>query len=174
MIRHGRLFADLTPVVAAVRRQISVISPELVGALPTITLQVDVADTHRIEQARTSVRWLDRLAYWLPVVSVALLVLVTLVARRRLRALGWTLLGVAGAMVLTWLLVRAGAGVAVDRVPTRSLSDGSVRAVYGALTQLLRESATRVGVVSAVLGLVGLVGSALTHRRAVSPGAPAR
>jgi hypothetical protein len=166
VIEHGRLFVDLTPVVTAVEKQLAAVSPELVAALPTITLRVDVADAHRIEQARRVVRFLDDDAYWLPPLTVVLFLLTLLLARSRIRAAGVTLLGVALSMGAVLLLVHFGGGLAADRVPDATVSDAAVEAVWGRLTALLQRTALEVGIGAAVLGLLAVaVGHQAVDRR---------
>jgi hypothetical protein len=152
--RSGRLTLDLTPVVAAVRQRLAEAGLRPVRRLPPTTLVVDLADASTLQKAHSSVRLLDRVAFWLPIASLLLLAGAVALARRRRRALLGALGGLVLAMLSVHLAVHVGYGVAQRHVPEAAATHDVVGAYYHGLTRLLRRGAAVVGVVAAVAALV--------------------
>jgi hypothetical protein len=164
----GRISIELDPVVAAVRELVADAGLQVVRTIPPISLVVDVAEVEGIEEARTTVRTLDRLAHVLPVLALLLLGLAVVSARRRLRAGAWVAGGLAVVSLLFLGVVRLGGSVAAGRVPASAASDEAVRAYYEHLTALLRHGYVTL----AVLGAVVCAGCATLARW--RSGSPAR
>lgn len=156
-VESGQLVLDLGPVVAAVRDRLAGAGQRWVRVLPTITLVVDLGNAGRLQKARTAVRWLDALAFWLPFVTVALLAAAVVLARRRRGAMLWACGGVLVAMVALLLAVRLGSSVVPHHVPRADVSRAVVRAMYRALTRTLRRDAVGVAIVAAAAGAIVLV-----------------
>lgn len=171
ILNAGKVSIDLSPVVEEVRLRLVQAGLSVVASIPPITLVVDVADAEGLEQARTAVTWLDRLANWLPWISLAVLGGAAFAARRRLPAAALLAAGVLWSMVLARGLIAYGAHATAQSVPTRVASKEATRAYYDHVTSLLRDGAVTVGVVALVLGLVFLGVRALRTGGALSPGA---
>jgi hypothetical protein len=170
LVDSGRLTLDLTQVVQAVRDRLAQAGLAIVTTLPPITLVVDVADAHGLQTARTAVRWLDRLAFWLPVIALLLLAAAVGLARQRRRALLRVLGGLALAMLVAHLAIHVGASQAERHVPSAAASKDAVHAYYDGVTRLLHRGATLIGLVACLVALV-VLGSG--RARSLLTGGPA-
>ncbi|PXY24069.1 hypothetical protein [Prauserella flavalba] len=151
VVSGGEVRLDLAPLVTEVKRQLVASGFTVAGRIPDVHPTIAVTEASTLERAQTTYTLLDRLATWLPWITVLVLAAAVYLARDRRRALVQTGIGIAVAM-----LVLAGAllvirGVLVGSVPERSVAaagdsyDTVVRFLRGGLRTLFA-----VGVVFAL------------------------
>jgi hypothetical protein len=157
VVSGGQLILDLAPVVEAVRSRLIRAGLAVVAALPPIELVVEIADARGLEQARTAVRWLDRLAFWLPVAALLCLAGAVTASRRRTRSVLVISAGLLAVAVLLRIAIATGSHLAALHVPAEVASTDAVHAYYGHLTALLTRGAVSLGLCAAVVGLLVVV-----------------
>lgn len=164
-VDNGRLVLNLSSVVQGARDRLAKAGLTVVTSLPPISLVIDIADAKDIEQARTAVTWLNRLAIVLPIVSLALLAASVVVRGSVRRRLVRPALMLAASMVVLWLLIRWGASLAADQVPTNIASNEAVHVYYTQLTSLLRHSTVVIGLIALAIAAAAAAWDAIGNRR---------
>ena len=168
-VDNGRLILDLSTIADAARDRLAKAGLTAVTALPPINLTIDIADAKDIEQARTAVTWLDRLAVVLPIASLILLAASITLRGRVRRPLARPAVMLALSMALLWIMVRwGGAALAASQVPATVASDEAVRIYYSQLTSLLRHSTLVVGLVAVIVAAAAFCWDLIVQRRPAS------
>lgn len=167
-INNGRLVLNLTSVAEAARDRLASAGLTVVTSLPPITLVVDVADAKDVEEARTAVKWLNRLAIVLPIVTLVLLAASVALRGRVRRPLVRPAMMIAVSMLLLWLLIRLGATVAAHEVSPTVASNEAVHIYYTQLTSLLRHGTITVGLIAAVVAAAAFAWDLIARRRPAS------
>lgn len=165
----GALTLELSPVIVAVARQLSGLGLAS-DELDSISVKMRVGSIRGIAPARRAALWLARTAFWLPLLTVAVLAgaVMSAVDRRRM------LIGVGAGVVLTMgvfsVLLTVGRWLMVSAVSDSDLN-GAASAVVEQFVGPLRGEmwwTTAAGLVMAGVGL-GLVAA-----RRIGHGAPHR
>jgi hypothetical protein len=155
-IRGSEVVLDLAPFIDSAKRQLTESGLTVAARIPEIHPTIAIGDAENLVKARTAYSTLDRLATWLPWVSMALLAAGIYLARGHRRALLATGLGVAAGMLVLAVSLTVTRAVLVDRVPGRS-ADATATA-FDVLVRFLRDGLRTV----LVLGLVIALGAFLT------------
>lgn len=165
----GEVGIQLGPIVAAVKEQLTAQGFALADRIPEVDRTIVVAQSDELGQARTAYQVLDVLGFILPWVSIALLAVGVVVARRKARALIWAGVGLAVAMATLALGVAVGRIVTVATISPQYLPSGAAEAVYDSFVSLIYSTALAVGVAGATTAIVayfaGPFHGAITVRR---------
>jgi hypothetical protein len=155
-IRGSDVVLDLAPFIDATKQQLVASGFTVVSRVPEVHPTVTVGDAASLVRARTAYTTLDRLAMWLPWITVALLALGVYLARDHRRALLAAGLGVAAGMLILAAGLAVARAVLVSGVPSRSAAATAVS--FDVLFRFLREGLRTL----LVLGLVVALGAFLT------------
>jgi hypothetical protein len=155
-IRGSEVVLDLAPFIDSAKQQLTESGLTVAGRIPEIHPTIAIGDAETLVKARTAYSTLDRLATWLPWVSVALLTSGVYLARGHRRALLATGLGVAAGMLMLATSLTVTRAVLVDSVPSRSAD--ATATTFDVLVRFLRDGLRTV----LVLGLVIALGAFLT------------
>ncbi|WP_404390101.1 hypothetical protein [Humibacillus xanthopallidus] len=152
----GQLVVDLSALSSTIRTALENAGVPGASLLPDVAGAVVVGDGTRLTQAETAYRLVKGLPWVLLVVTIALIVIGVLLARRRWRASMLTLGGVLVAALVTIVAARVGADYAISGLEpaNRGAAGSIVEAVTDRLRQILR--------VIGWLALAALVVTALT------------
>jgi hypothetical protein len=168
----GKLGIQLGPIVAEVKKEPVNRGFGLAQNIPEVDRTIVVAQSDSLVQARTGYQLLNVLGFVLPFVSLGLITLGVLVARRRAPTLIWAGLALAASMALL------SAGIAVRRIlfvsavsPAYLPTDMS-RALYDAVVPFMNTTALSVGLVGFTVAVVAYLagpfhGSTLLRRATV-------
>ena len=126
------------------------------SSLPHLSATYPIGTVHDLQRARTAYAALDAGAVVLPVLTLLLLGLGLLVARRRARALAWTALIALLALGALFVALLVARGWYAGAVPT-AVSPAAAHAVFDALTAGLRHDMLRVAIAAAVLLGLGVL-----------------
>ncbi|WP_406283658.1 hypothetical protein [Embleya sp. NBC_00896] len=138
------------------------------AGLPT-TIPIDLAElpnASEAKQGREAFQAIDDAGTWLPILTLALLVIGLAVAVNRFRALIMTGVGLVLTSGLLLLMVSALRGPVSDELATtETLNRDAVEAVYGVFTDSLTTMSWSVFAASIVGVVVGVIGLTLRTRR---------
>lgn len=145
---------DLGAVLAKVKQRLVAQGFTLAEKIPQVSVTFTVFQSPDLPRLRTAVRWLDRLATWLPWVTLLLIAAVILVAPNRRRAVV-----VAGLFIgLGLLVVRIVLGFLrsyyMDRLPPTVQSPQALSHIMEAFTRNVREVVSVMIVVALLAALV--------------------
>lgn len=155
VISGGQVRLDLAPFVAAGKQALSEAGLTAVNRLPDLHPTVPIADARTLERARSAYTLLDRLAAWLPWISLTLLAAGTAFARDRRRTLVRAAGGVAAGMLALAVCVPITRAVLIDQVPPAAVP--AVAPVYDLAAGFLREGIRTVFAVAVVVALGAFV-----------------
>lgn len=151
VVSGGKVKLDLGPVIAEVKQHLVSSGFTVASRVPDVHPTVTITDASNLLKARSTYTALDRLATWLPWLTVLMLAGGVYLARQHRRALAKTGLGIAVSMLVLaagLLVVRV---IIVNAVPNRSALVAAD--AYDILVQFLRaglRTALAVGVVIAL------------------------
>lgn len=154
-IQGDRVTLDLAPFIDTAKHQLVEAGFTAAGRVPEVHPTIAIADAAVLVRARTVYTAVDRLAMWLPWMTIVLLALGVLLAddhRRTILAAG---LGVAGSMLALAIALVITRGVLVGTVP--SSATAATAATYDIVVRFLRTGLRTVF----VLGLVVALGAFL-------------
>jgi hypothetical protein len=154
-IRGGDVVLDLAPFIDVAKQQLVQSRLTAANAVPEVHPTIAIVDAQSLVKAQTAYTALDRLATWLPWVTLALLAAGIYLARDHRRALLVTGLGVAASMLVLAGSLGVLRGVLVDSVPSRSVAPAA--ASYDIVVRFLRNGLRTIF----VLGLVVALGAFL-------------
>ncbi|NUT52591.1 MAG: hypothetical protein HOV94_35690, partial [Saccharothrix sp.] len=127
----------------------------LADRVPEVHPTIRVADAPDLARARTAYSLLDRLATWLPVAALVLLVGGVAVARRRRRTLLAAGLGVAAGMVLLAVALAVARAVLVGKAQPDDAD--ATAAAFDVVVRLLRDGLRVVLVLGLAVALVAFL-----------------
>ncbi|MEV0583332.1 hypothetical protein [Nonomuraea sp. NPDC050310] len=155
---------DLGPLINGIKQQLVASGLTFAGRIPAAHPTIELVQVEDLAFYQSLYQWAAKLKWVLPGLTVVLLVLGVLAARRRSRALVWTGLGLAlGMAVLAGVLAWARSGY-LGATGTKGLDPAAAAAFFDALTRSLWIGLLVIGVAGLLLG----VGAWLAgrHRRA--------
>jgi hypothetical protein len=155
-IKGEDVVLDLAPFIDSAKQQLTESGLTIVARVPEVHPTIAVAKADDLVRAQTAYTTLDRLATWLPWVTLALLALGVYLARDHRRALLATGLGVAASMLVLAVALLVSRAVLLDSVPGRSAP--ATAASFDIVARFLRDGLRTV----LVLGLVVALGAFLT------------
>ncbi|WP_104166038.1 hypothetical protein [Cryobacterium sp. N22] len=175
----GELGIQLGPIIEEVKKELVNRGFALAQNIPEVDRTIVVAQSDSLVQARTGYQLLNVLGFILPLVSLGLIVLGVLVAKRRSRTMIWA--GVALALSMALLA----AGIAVGRIlfisalsPTY-LPNNVAQALYDAVVPFINTTALSVGLVGFTVAVVAYLagpfrGSTIVRRATIGTAARLR
>jgi hypothetical protein len=171
-IKNDIVSLNLGPIIDQIKTQLVNAGLTVAANVPIVGATLRIADVHGIDQVRSWVRWLNRLAYLLPFLSLVLFAGAVLLSRRRRHTLIASGLCVAGAMVAVGISTNVGHVVYVNNLRGQVSGLHVSGYVYDQLVRFLREGIRILGVVallfSLTLWLTGPSARAGRFRAAVS------
>ncbi len=151
-VENDTVTLDLGPVVERVKERLVDEGMTVAGNIPEIHTDITVVQSEDIGRARTGFRLLQLVGFWLPVISLALIVGGVLLATHRRRALVAGALGFAFAVGLLGLALTVFRTVYLDALPS-GVSQPAAESIYDTLIRYLRTGvrvSIAVGVVVAL------------------------
>jgi hypothetical protein len=150
-IKGDKVTLDLAPFIEAAKQRLAQGGLAAVNRVPEVHPTIEIADAATLVKARGYYSTLDKLATWLPWVSIALLALGVYLARRHRRALVATGLGFAASMLVLAAGLLIARAILVDSVPSRSTAPAA--AAYDIIVRFLRDGLRTLLVVGLVVAL---------------------
>ena len=150
----GELGIQLGPIIEEVKKELVDRGFTLAQNIPEIDRTIVVAQSDSLVQARTGYQLLNILGFVLPLVSLGLIVLGVLVARRRARTLIWAGLTLALAMALLAAGIAVGRILFVSSLSPTYLPNNVAQALYDAVVPFINTTALSVGLVGFTVAVV--------------------
>jgi hypothetical protein len=168
----GELGIQLGPIIAEVKKELVARGFGLAQNIPDVDRTIVVAQSDALVQARTGYQLLNVLGFVLPVVSLGLIALGVLVARRRARTLIWAGLALTAAMALLSAGIAVGRILFVNAISPVSLPTDMSQALYDAVVPFINVTALSVGLVGFTVAVVAYLagpfhGSTILRRATV-------
>lgn len=138
--KDGHVTLDLTAVLLKVRELLDERGISIFDSIPInkLALRFELFDASGLESAQQGVNLLNKLSWFLPIISLAMFgVAIGLSPRRRRTIIRWGIGVTIGAAVVA-LLVAVGRGVYLDSVTSPSLPRDALAATYDTLIRFLR------------------------------------
>lgn len=138
--KNGHVTLDLTAVLLKIRELLDERGISIFDNVPVnkLALRFELFDASGLESAQQGVNVLNKLSWFLPIISLALLgVAIWLSPRRRRTIIRWGIGVTIGAAVVA-LLVAVGRGIYLDSVTSASLPRDALAATYDTLIRFLR------------------------------------
>ncbi|QEO15237.1 hypothetical protein FLP10_12995 [Agromyces intestinalis] len=136
----GTVSVQLGPIVEAAKQRLIDQGVGFASAIPTIDRSIEILQADSLALVRTVYTLAVAVGFWLPFVSIALMVGGVLIARRRTTALVWT----AGGFALAMLTLGAGIGIGqsffIATVSPSIMPSDAAEALYEQLVELMRGS----------------------------------
>jgi len=175
----GELGIQLGPIIDEVKKELVARGFTLAQNIPEVNRTIVVAQSDALVQARTAYQLLNVLGFVLPLVSLGLIVLGVLVARRRARTLIWAGLTLAAAMALLSAGIAVGRILFVNSVSPATLPSDTAQALYDAVVPFMNATALSVGLVGVTVAVVAYLagpfrGSTAVRRVTISTAARIR
>ena len=175
----GELGIQLGPIISEVKTELVNRGFTLAQNIPDVNRTIVVAQSDSLVQARTAYQLLNVLGFVLPLVSLGLIAIGILLARRRARALIWAGLTLAASMALLAAGVAVGRIVFVNSVAPAYLPSDTAQALYDAVVPIINATALSVGLVGVTVAVVAYLagpfrGSTIVRRTTVNTSARLR
>ncbi|MEV7140593.1 hypothetical protein [Streptomyces tauricus] len=158
--RHGALRAtddavelDIGSVVDEVRQRLVDQGFEKAAAIPDSDRTVTLFRSEELAKAQDTMRLLDILGAWLPVLTVALAALAVWTAPRHRSMLLITAIGTGLMMVVLLIALAAVRRVYLDTVPAVTLPPDAAAAIFDTFVRFLRDSTRTLLVVAVITAL---------------------
>lgn len=155
---------SLAPLTEEIRHELVATGVPFASALPRLQAGLPIGTVEDLSRAQRAYSGLERWGPVLPFVTLGLLVLGLVLARRRVRAVGLTALGSAvgiGALGAGLYLART---AYLDAVP-RSVPRDAATALFDAVTEGLRRDIGFVGIAAVAVFAVATIAAAVTPSR---------
>ncbi|MGO4784931.1 hypothetical protein [Cryobacterium sp. W22_MBD10_FK3] len=175
----GELGIQLGPIIEEVKKELVNRGFSLAQNIPEVDRTIVVAQSDSLVQARTGYQLLNVLGFVLPLVSLGLIVLGVLVARRRARTMIWAGLTLALAMALLAAGIAVGRILFVSALSPTYLPNNVAHALYDAVVPFINTTALSVGLVGFTVAVVAYLagpfrGSTIVRRATVGTAARLR
>jgi hypothetical protein len=154
-VSQGKVMLDLGPFIDRVKQQLVTAGFAPADAIPSVHPTVPVADASTLVRAQTGYRLLDKVATWLPWLTLLLLAAGIYLARGHRKALRNVGLAVAFSMLVLAAVLLVARSAVVGTVPERSTA--AVAASFDIMVAFLRAGLRTIFVV----GVVVAIGAAL-------------
>jgi hypothetical protein len=154
-IRGDTVTLDLAPFIEVAKQQLVEAGLTAANRMPDVHPTIAIADAEGLVKAQAAYTMLDRLATWLPWLSIGLLALGVYLASDHRRALVAAGLGFAAGMLVLGIGLLIARSVLIDAVPGRSTAPAA--ASFDIIVRFLRDGLRAL----LVLGLVVALGAFL-------------
>ena len=138
VVRDGTLFVDLGPVVDAVKARLVSAGLSVAQLVPTVGVTIELMQLKGLTKAQSSVRLLNKVAHWLPLLALVCFAGGILAARRRRRALMISALSAAAGMVVLGIGVLIGRQIYLNSLPLHYLTANDAGRIFDTLVRFLR------------------------------------
>ena len=148
--KGNQIILELGPVIAEVKRRLVADGFALAGQIPAVNASFAVYDAKKLPEIQGYVRTLERLAFWLPIVALLLLVGAIMLApnRRRAALIGFFMTGIMAVLLL--IAISAGRRVYTHQLTGKNLDVAAGLAIYDAVAKYLILALRALVVVSVV------------------------
>ena len=175
----GEIGIQLGPIIDEVKIELVNRGFSLAENIPAVDRTIVVAQSDSLVQARTGYQLLNVLGFVLPLVSLGLIVLGVLVAKRRWRTLIWAGLALALAMALLAAGIAVGRILFVSALSPGYLPNDVAQALYDAVVPFINTTALSVGLVGFAVAVVAYLagpfhGSGMVRRATIGTAASLR
>jgi len=175
----GEIGIQLGPIIEEVKKELVARGFSLAQNIPEVDRTIVVAQSDSLVQARTAYQLLNVLGFVLPLVSLGLIVLGVLVARRRSRTMIWAGLALAASMALLAAGIAVGQILFVSAVSPEYLPNDVAQALYDAVVPFINTTALSVGLVGFTVAVVAYLagpfrGSTIVRRGTIGTAARIR
>ncbi|WP_130177250.1 hypothetical protein [Cryobacterium sp. SO1] len=175
----GDIGIQLGPIIAEVKKELVDRGFSLAQNIPEVNRTIVVAQSDSLVQARTGYQLLNVLGFVLPLVSLGLIVLGVLVAKRRSRTMIWAGLTLALSMALLAAGIAVGRILFVSAVSPTYLPSNVAQALYDAVVPFINATALSVGLVGFTVAVVAYLagpfrGGAIVRRGTIGTAARIR
>jgi hypothetical protein len=174
-VRNGILILNLAPVIEKVKAQLVDAGLGVAGNVPAVGTTIKIAQVKGLTEAQSLVSLLNKVANWLPLLSLLCFAGAILAARRRRRAIVICALVEACAMVVLAIGVLIGRRIYLGELPLNYLTANDASRIFDTLVRFLREGLRIIFVlallVCAIVWLTGSSRQARGLRRGVAGGA---
>jgi hypothetical protein len=150
----GEVGIQLGPIIEEVKKELVDRGFSLAQNIPEVNRTIVVAQSDSLVQARTAYQLLNVLGFVLPLVSLGLIVLGVLVAKRRARTMIWAGLTLALAMALLAAGIAVGRILFISAVSPTYLPNNVAQALYDAVVPFINTTALSVGLVGFTVAVV--------------------
>jgi hypothetical protein len=137
-IQHGTVVLNLAPLIDKIKQQLVSAGLTVAAQVPSVGATFEIAQVKGIEKAQRYVRFLNTLAYVLPILALACFVGAVLIARRHRRTVIAAGLCVAGGMLVLGLGLTLGRSIYLRDLPGTYMSSATAGQVYDTLIRYLR------------------------------------
>ncbi|MEV8635491.1 hypothetical protein AB0395_27910 [Streptosporangium sp. NPDC051023] len=170
-VRAGSVGLDLTPIYELARNEMAHSSLPVAARLPGLHPTIELFSASDLAKVRLVRAWLVETRPGLPILSAALLVTGTLLARDRQCALIGAGLGLAGAMVLLALLLVVVRSASLPDPSENESHTGALTVIFDALTGFLWADLRTVFAVGLVVAVIAFAARQARLSRTGSSGA---
>ncbi|ASD23277.1 hypothetical protein B7495_15100 [Cryobacterium sp. LW097] len=175
----GELGIQLGPIIAEVKKELVDRGFSLATNIPEVDRTIVVAQSDSLVQARTGYQLLNVLGFVLPLVSLGLIVLGVLVAKRRSRTMIWAGLTLALAMAVLAAGIAVGRILFISALSPTYLPNNVAQALYDAVVPFINTTALSVGLVGFTVAVVAYLagpfrGSTIVRRATIGTSARLR
>ncbi|WEO76894.1 hypothetical protein BJQ94_16265 [Cryobacterium sp. SO2] len=175
----GEIGIQLGPIIEEVKKELVNRGFSLAQNIPEVNRTIVVAQSDSLVQARTGYQLLNVLGFVLPLVSLGLIVLGVLVARRRARTMIWAGLTLALAMALLSAGIAVGRILFVSALSPTYLPNNVAQALNDAVVPFINTTALSVGLVGFTVAVVAYLagpfrGSAIVRQATIRTSARLR
>lgn len=175
----GEIGIQLGPIIDEVKTELVNRGFSLAQNIPEVDRTIVVAQSDSLVQARTGYQLLNLLGFILPLVSLGLIALGVLVAKRRSRTLIWAGLTLALAMAILAAGIAVGRILFVSALSPTYLPNNVAQALYDAVVPFINTTALSVGLVGFTVAVVAYLagpfrGSGMLRRSTIGTAASLR
>jgi len=175
----GEIGIQLGPIIEEVKNELVNRGFSLAQNIPEVDRTIVVAQSDSLVQARTGYQLLNVLGFVLPLVSLGLIVLGVLVAKRRSRTMIWAGLTLALSMAILAAGIAVGRILFVSAISPAYLPNDVARALYDAVVPFINTTALSVGLVGFTVAVVAYLagpfrGGAIVRRSTIGVAARIR
>ena len=142
---------DLAPFITVAKQQLAAAGLTAVNRVPDVHPTIAVGDAATLVQAKSAYNTLDKVATWLPWITLILLAAGVYLARNHRRALVTTGFGFATGMVVLAVALFVVRSILISNVPSRSAAPAG--AAYDLVVRFLRDGVRTAFVVGLLLAL---------------------
>ncbi|MBX0299415.1 hypothetical protein K2F54_05420 [Cryobacterium sp. 1639] len=175
----GEIGIQLGPIIDEVKTELVNRGFSLAQNIPEVDRTIVVAQSDSLVQARTGYQLLNVLGFVLPVVSLGLIALGVLVAKRRSRTLIWAGLTLALSMAILAAGIAVGRILFISALSPTYLPNNVAQALYDAVVPFINTTALSVGLVGFTVAVVAYLagpfrGSGMLRRSTIGTAASIR
>lgn len=152
---QGTIGIQLGPVIDAVKKALVDQGIDLANQIPSIDRTIEVAQVDALPATQLAYSSILTVGAWLPWIAIVILAAGVLVARRRSRALIWSAVALALAMLLTLAALAVGNVASLSAVSSDIIPPDVTALLYEKVVANMRATAVSVLVLALAIAVVG-------------------